>query len=127
MAGGIRDLLTRKGSTDGLVGRLRALGDTADACDGRVDPEAVTAARSVVERADRRLAVSGDATVVALAGATGSGKSSTFNALSGTELATVGVRRPTTSTAMAVTWGADSAEDLLDLLAVPRRHALPPD
>ena len=54
-------------------------------------------ARRVVDQADRRLAISGSATVVALAGATGSGKSSIFNALSGTTLATVGVRRPTTA------------------------------
>ncbi|HEV2929720.1 MAG TPA: ABC transporter, partial [Propionibacteriaceae bacterium] len=42
----------------------------------------------------------------------------------GTELATVGVRRPTTDHAMAVSWGDDSAEDLLDWLKIPRRHAL---
>ena len=71
----------------------------------------------MVERADRRLTISGNATVVALAGATGSGKSSTFNALSGTDLAIVGVRRPTTAHAMACSWGADSAEELLDWLA----------
>ncbi len=51
----------------------------------------------MVDQVDRRLALSGAATVVALAGATGSGKSSLFNALSGTDLATVGVRRPTTA------------------------------
>ena len=65
--------------------------------------------------------------MVALAGATGSGKSSMFNALSGTELATVGVRRPTTAHAMAAAGATDSAEDLLDWLQVPRRHALEAD
>jgi GTP-binding protein EngB required for normal cell division len=65
--------------------------------------------------------------VVALAGATGSGKSSMFNALSGTDLATVGVRRPTTAHAMAATWGEDAAADLLDWLKIPRRHALERD
>ena len=69
----------------------------------------------------------GAATVVALAGATGSGKSSTFNALTGTDLATVGVRRPTTSTALACSFGEDAAEELLDWLAIPRRHALEAD
>ena len=39
--------------------------------------------------------------MVALAGATGSGKSSTFNALVGQEVAATGVRRPTTSTTQA--------------------------
>ena len=65
--------------------------------------------------------------MVALAGATGSGKSSLFNALSGTDLATVGVRRPTTAHAMAATWGEDAAGDLLDWLKIPRRHALERD
>ena len=68
-------------------------------------PTAVAEAERVVAQVDRRLALSGDATVVALAGATGSGKSSLFNVLSGTELATVGVRRPTTATPLAARWG----------------------
>ena len=46
-------------------------------------------------------------------GATGSGKSSTFNALSGLDLAAVGVKRPTTSWTMSCTWGAEGAEELL--------------
>ena len=120
-------LLARRDDTAHLVQRVRALGEAADLCDGRVDAEAVSQARRVVDQADRRLAVSGDATVVALAGATGSGKSSLFNALSGTDLATVGVRRPTTSSALACSWGADSAEELLDWLQVPRRHAVEKD
>ena len=110
-----------------LVEQLKALAEAAELCEGRVPTEVLAEARRVVEQADRRLALSGSATVVALAGATGSGKSSLFNALSGTELATVGVRRPTTAHAMAATWGEDAAEDLLDWLQIPRRHALEPD
>jgi GTP-binding protein EngB required for normal cell division len=120
-------LLTRRDDTANLVQRVRSLAEAADLCQERVDDDAVGEARRVVEQADRRLAVSGDATVVALAGATGSGKSSLFNALSGTELATVGVRRPTTSSALACSWGQVSAEELLDWLAVPRRHAVEKD
>ncbi|MBK8460218.1 MAG: 50S ribosome-binding GTPase [Micropruina sp.] len=59
---------------------------------------------------------------MALAGATGSGKSSAFNALSRTELAATGVRRPTTAQPMAVAWGTQLPHDLLDWLEVPRRH-----
>ena len=119
--------LGRKDSTADLVARVRALGEAVHLCDGRVDADAVAEARRVIEQTDRRLAISGDATVVALAGATGSGKSSTFNALTGTDLATVGVRRPTTSSALACSWGEHSAEDLLDWLQIPRRHALEKD
>ncbi|MFD0867491.1 GTPase, partial [Tessaracoccus lubricantis] len=68
----------------------------------------------------RRLAA-GAQTVVAIAGATGSGKSSLFNALTGTRLAEQGPRRPTTSSTMAASFSATNNQ-LLDLLAVPRRH-----
>jgi GTP-binding protein EngB required for normal cell division len=120
-------LLSRKDASVDLVDHLRALGEAVELCEGRVDSDVLSEARRVVDQADRRLAISGGATVVALAGATGSGKSSIFNALSGTTLATVGVRRPTTAHAMACSWGEDSAEDLLDWLQIPRRHALETD
>lgn len=127
MAGRPVGLLTRKDRVGNLVERVRSLTEAADRCAGRVDDEVLARARRVVAQADRRLALSGSATVVALAGATGSGKSSTFNALSGTDLATVGVRRPTTSHALASSWGEDSAEELLDWLQIPRRHAVEAD
>jgi GTP-binding protein EngB required for normal cell division len=120
-------LLSRKDAGVHLVDHLRSLSEAVELCEGRVDPGALAEARRVVDQADRRLAISGSATVVALAGATGSGKSSIFNALSGTTLATVGVRRPTTAHAMASSWGEESAEDLLDWLQIPRRHALETD
>ena len=127
MAGRSLGLLSRKDVSAHLVDHLRALGEAVELCEGRVDSGALVEARRVVDQADRRLAISGSATVVALAGATGSGKSSIFNALSGTELATVGVRRATTAHAMASSWGEESAEELLDWLQIPRRHALPTD
>ena len=52
-----------------------------DAVDGHLPADRLVAAHTVVERAGDRLALSRDHTVVALAGATGSGKSSLFNAL----------------------------------------------
>ncbi|HET9872864.1 MAG TPA: GTPase [Propionibacteriaceae bacterium] len=119
--------MARKDPTSRLVERVRVLGEAADLCEGRVDDEALREARRVIDQTDRRLAVSGNATVVALAGATGSGKSSTFNAISKTEQATVGVRRPTTAHALACSWGEDSAEELLDWLQIPRRHTLERD
>jgi GTP-binding protein EngB required for normal cell division len=120
-------LLSRKDASVPLVDHLRALTEAVELCEGRVDSAVLDEARRIVDQADRRLAISGSATVVALAGATGSGKSSIFNALSGTTLATVGVRRPTTAHAMASSWGDESAEDLLDWLQIPRRHALETD
>jgi GTP-binding protein EngB required for normal cell division len=119
-----RDLLHRKDPTAALTDRVRALREAAEACEGRVSTAVVDEAYRVSLQVDQRLALSGGATVVALAGATGSGKSSTFNALTGTDLATVGVRRPTTSATMAATWGEDAGEELLDWLQVRRRHVV---
>lgn len=105
-----------------LAGRLQALSDAAKLAQGRASDDVVRPALDLVRRAGERLALSGDHTVVALAGATGSGKSSLFNALSGTQWAATGVQRPTTSQAMAVTWGTELPTRLLDWLEVSRRH-----
>jgi GTP-binding protein EngB required for normal cell division len=102
--------------------RAEALDRAVAASRGRVDDRLLDDAAGVVRRVTDRMALSGDHTVVALAGATGSGKSSAFNVLAGMDLAAVGVRRPTTSTTMAFVWGGDGAGDLLAWLGVPRRH-----
>jgi GTP-binding protein EngB required for normal cell division len=102
--------------------RLDALDQLLAAADGRVDPARLEEARELSTRAGQRLRLSTDHTVVALAGATGSGKSSLFNAVTGLELSAVGVRRPTTGTAHACIWGPDGATPLLDWVGIPRRH-----
>lgn len=104
-----------------LERRLSALSEAADLAQGRLDDDDVGAARAVVQRAGHRLGLGLETTVVALAGPTGAGKSSLFNALAGGELVTSGRIRPTTSSATAAIWG-DHAGELLDWLAVPVRH-----
>ena len=116
---GARKLVTR--GTD-IGSRIEGLDAATTAARGRLDDSLVDHAAAVVERASSRLRLSADHTVVALAGATGSGKSSTFNSLIGLDLAAVGVRRPTTSWATACVWGTDGAEELLDWLGIPERH-----
>ncbi len=106
-----------------LPDRLAALREAMDAARGRIDRDVEARIDAILARVDGRLAFSGDVTVVALAGATGSGKSSLFNALSGTKLAEPGMRRPTTSAAMAAVFGEEQSE-LLDWLDVPRRHVV---
>jgi GTP-binding protein EngB required for normal cell division len=101
--------------------RLTALADAVASADGRLDPDAVEPARAVTEKAGARLGLGIETTVVALAGPTGTGKSMLFNALSGTDLASVGRRRPTTSQAQAASWG-EGADPLLDWLGIMRRH-----
>lgn len=107
-----------------LTERLGALAAAVEACEGRSDPALVERAQGVLTRAGQRMAFSGDLTVVALAGSTGSGKSSLFNRLTGTELAQVALRRPTTSRAMAVGWGTRLPNELLDWLDAGHRHLI---
>lgn len=102
---------------------LVALDEAIETLDGRVtDPAVLDRARKVSARAGERLRLSGEHTVVALAGSTGSGKSSLFNVLAGQDLSPVGVRRPTTSKAFASVWGSDGAAQLVQWLGVPRRQ-----
>ncbi len=101
--------------------RLSALAEAVDLADGRLDAERVAAARRVVERAGERIGFGLESTIVALAGPTGAGKSSLFNALAGSDVSQVGRRRPTTAAPSAATWG-DAAPELLDWLQVARRH-----
>jgi GTP-binding protein EngB required for normal cell division len=109
-----------------LADRLAALREAVEVAEGRLDVPEVAQARALLAKAGARAAL-GDATVVALAGATGSGKSTLFNALSGSEVSTPGVRRPTTGVAHATVWGEDGADRLLDWLEVPRRHRHAPE
>lgn len=108
---------------DVLIARLQAVQRFLGAVDGQVPDAQLVSAHTVVERAGTRLALSGHHTVVALAGATGSGKSSLFNALARLNLSPVGVRRPTTGVAHACVWGQlDGASRLLDWIGVLPRH-----
>jgi GTPase Era involved in 16S rRNA processing len=117
---GAKRLLGRKPTA--LADRVEGLRQAVDASRGRLPDDVVERAGILVDRATRRLSLAGGHTVVALAGATGSGKSSIFNAVIGMELAAVGVRRPTTAWTMACVWGEDPAAALLDWLEVPGRH-----
>lgn len=101
-----------------LVDRLKASMEwAAEAVDAGVREQVW----SSVKRCDERLALGVDHTVVALAGGTGSGKSSLFNAVVGTEFAVVGVARPTTAEVCAAVWGR--AQPLLEWLGVaPERR-----
>lgn len=107
-----------------VTSRLSTLRDAVDLTAGRVPPEVEAKARRILDHASQRLAV-GPQTVAALAGATGSGKSSLFNAISGTTLAEQGARRPTTSRTLAASFSATNPA-LLDLLGVERRHEAQP-
>lgn len=109
-------------SVEELGARAEALSDALEAGGGRLEPRPAARAREVVDKVSQRTALVGGHTVVALAGATGSGKSSLFNALVGADVARVGQRRPTTSAPTAAVWGGEPAGELLDWLSVGTRH-----
>jgi GTP-binding protein EngB required for normal cell division len=109
----------RRERTLDVVAKAKALAAALDVGGDRLDPKAREAAEATLARAGERLRLGGDHTIVALVGATGSGKSSLFNALSGMEIADVGGRRPLTSQPMACVWGEEGAAPLLDWLEVP--------
>lgn len=118
--------MSRRGSRKvGLEWRADQLEEALGAGGDELDPQAVAQARRVLAKVRERWALKGGRTVVALAGATGSGKSSLFNRLAGAEVATIGARRPTTSRASAAVWGQEDAGPLLDWLGVPVRHQVP--
>lgn len=103
----------------------------ATAGPGRLPDELVGDVSATVGRARTRLGRGADRTVVALAGATGSGKSSLFNALVGEDVSPVGVRRPTTSSARAAVFDVGGAvgegtTSLLEWLGVAQRHVVAP-
>jgi energy-coupling factor transporter ATP-binding protein EcfA2 len=111
------------GSGGALSTRLEALARFVRAAGSYLPGERLEPSRQVLERATQRLMLSHQHTVVALAGTTGSGKSSLFNAIAGRQLSPVGVRRPTTGEAYACVWGPEGdAADLLDWLKLPPSH-----
>jgi GTP-binding protein EngB required for normal cell division len=111
---------------DALQTRLATLRDVAELGEHCLDEEVLARIHRTTMLADERLGHGTSHTVVALAGATGSGKSSLFNAITGTDWATTGIRRPTTSAPMGAVF-ADGADDLLDWLQVPDRQRLAAD
>jgi len=110
---------------DHLQERLATLRQVSALGHDRLPADRTQQIDDLLQRAEQRLGHGSAFTVVALAGATGSGKSSTFNAIAGRDIAQVGVRRPTTSVAQAVVFVAEAGDDpagaLLDWLAVPAR------
>ncbi|WTP22381.1 YfjP family GTPase [Streptomyces sp. NBC_00203] len=103
-----------------LRSRLDALRELVGLSRTRLDSGTLAEAGRVLDEAAARRKHSGQHTVVAIAGATGSGKSQLFNALAGVAISETGVRRPTTAAPIACSW-SDGAATLIDRLGIPGR------
>ncbi|NEC85526.1 YfjP family GTPase [Streptomyces sp. SID12501] len=103
-----------------LRSRLDALRELVGLSRTRLDSRTLAEAGRVLDEAAARRRLSGQHTVVAIAGATGSGKSQLFNALAGVAISETGVRRPTTAMPIACSW-SDGAATLIDRLGIPGR------
>lgn len=118
-----------RASGSDLATRVAELRTAVETAQGRLPETVLAPAREVLARAGERSELSAEHTVVALAGATGAGKSSVFNALTGAELARTSTRRPTTAHALAVVAErpelAPGSAELLEWLGVPSRHDVP--
>jgi GTP-binding protein EngB required for normal cell division len=100
---------------------LTKIGSDRTGSEGFSD-ELLTEAETLLRRSGERMRMSATHTVVALAGGTGSGKSTLFNVLAGANFSPPGVTRPTTKHSHACVWGMEGAAPLLDWLGVQRRH-----
>jgi GTP-binding protein EngB required for normal cell division len=103
------------------LARLIQIGSARSGTDG-IDAKLIDDAGDLLARAGERLRLSSAHTVVALAGGTGSGKSSLFNKIAGADFSTVGVTRPVTRDVHACVWGVSGSGPLLEWLRVPRRY-----
>ncbi|CAL9559141.1 GTPase Era [Nocardiopsis dassonvillei] len=113
---------TRNTTRAELIERLDALSTLTELGQGDLPQDLTARSAQLLDHAGARLRLSAEHTVVALAGGTGSGKSSLFNALCGLELSQTGITRPTTSKAHACVWGHEGADALLGWLGVPTRY-----
>ncbi|WP_155056967.1 YfjP family GTPase [Streptomyces blattellae] len=103
-----------------LRSRLDALRELVGLSRTRLDSKTLAEAGRVLDEAAARRRLSGQHTVVAIAGATGSGKSQLFNVLAGVNISETGVRRPTTAAPIACSW-SDGGSALIDRLGIPGR------
>ncbi len=111
-------------TTSPLELRLEALKEATELGADRIDVAVSEASWKMLERASTRRTLSAEHTVVGFFGATGSGKSSLFNAVAGQDLAKTAATRPTTSQPLAGIWGRTGSDPLLDWLGVQERHVL---
>ena len=100
---------------------VASLNDALDYGRDRLPESVVLEASEALERLSRRRELSTEHTIIGFFGATGSGKSTLFNAVAGYPIARSAPTRPTTSAVQAAVWGAEDSDELLDWLGIENR------
>lgn len=108
-------------ATSPFARSVASLKDVISYGEGRVPETVLLDAAATLERLSQRRELSTEHTVIGFFGATGSGKSTLFNAIAGQNIALSAPTRPTTSTVQAAIWEAEGSEELLDWLGIDKR------
>ena len=108
-------------ATSPFARSVASLKDAISYGEGRVPETVLLDAAETLERLSQRRELSTEHTVIGFFGATGSGKSTLFNAIAGQNIALSAPTRPTTSTVQAAIWEAEGSEELLNWLGIDKR------
>ena len=108
-------------ATSPFARSVASLKDAISYGEGRVPETVLLDAAETLERLSQRRELSTEHTIIGFFGATGSGKSTLFNAIAGQNIALSAPTRPTTSTVQAAIWEAEGSEELLDWLGIDKR------
>ena len=108
-------------ATSPFARSVASLKDAISYGEGRVPETVLLDVAETLERLSQRRELSTEHTVIGFFGATGSGKSTLFNAIAGQNIALSAPTRPTTSTVQAAIWEAEGSEELLDWLGIDKR------
>lgn len=108
-------------ATSPFARSVASLKDAISYGEGRVPETVLLDAAETLECLSQRRELSTEHTVIGFFGATGSGKSTLFNAIAGQNIALSAPTRPTTSTVQAAIWEAEGSEELLDWLGIDKR------
>ena len=112
-------------ATNAVASAAQQLDEMCTLAARNLDEQTLARIRELIDVTSERSEVDPSWCVIGMLGGTGAGKSSLVNALSGGEVVTAGVRRPTTNEACAVLPRGREPQELLGWLGIGRRVEAP--